>query len=138
MTTFLLMAQFTVLSLAAGALSMWLYKLCSPQQRLSDVVAELKDVQRQLITYDGEFAGAQPLILASLKLSLLRLAMVIIPSVLAAIPILGVLTWGLSGFHDFVRIAALDWGWANSAEVLFVLIATLSAIAVKVVFRVQC
>ncbi|MCA9029911.1 MAG: hypothetical protein KDA69_03525 [Planctomycetaceae bacterium] len=138
MSSPLLMVQLIVLSTATGALSMWLYKLCSYQERLKSTVAELSDVQSKMMSYDGEFEGAQALMRESLKLSFLRLALVVVPSLMAAAPIIAVLTWGLGGFHDVVQISALNWGWASASEVLFLIVASLSALAVKAVFRIQC
>ncbi len=133
-----LLIHLIILATASGALSMWMYKIFSPQERMTAVALQLKETQRRLLAYDGEFAGAQPLILESLKLSLLRLGMVLIPSLLAAAPILAVLTWGMAPYDRTGIPAPVGWEWLGSGEFAFLLLATVSAIAIKMIFRVKC
>jgi hypothetical protein len=133
----LLLIPLILLASVTGALSMWLYKVCSPQQRLAEVVVRIKETQRQLLAYDGEFAGAQPLILDSLKLSLQRLGMVLFPSAMAAAPVIAMLTRGM-GMFEGLHATGVEPAWYATTECLFLLVATVSAFVVKFVFRVQC
>lgn len=138
MSTAIAITQLVVLAAASGALSMWLYKLCSPQERLAEVVVRIKETQRRLMAYDGEFAGAQPLIVDNLKLSLQRLGMVLFPSAMAAAPILAVLTWGMAGYQGLTLSSINPQAWYATPEFLFLVVATLSALAVKFIFRIKC
>jgi hypothetical protein len=125
-----------VVGLGAGILSMWLYKVCSPQARLNDVVKQLKQSQARLASYDGDMSGAGVLMRATLKLSLQRLGLVLAPSLLAAAPMVAILA-----VLDHV---ALDWSeatlspdWLWTPQGVFLLAATVSALAAKILLHVK-
>ncbi|MFG0295934.1 MAG: hypothetical protein ACF8PG_08505, partial [Maioricimonas sp. JB045] len=118
-----------------GALSMWLYRLTSPQERLVQVVAQLKETQRQVAAYDGEFDGAWPLIRESLRLSFVRLGMVIGPTLAAGIPVIAAMMWIDATFPD-AQVLPFGPLWLQSAQAAFLIVVSLSALAVKAVFRI--
>lgn len=122
--------------LAAGVLSMWLYTVCSPQGRLSLVVAQLKESQAKLAGYDGNIGGAGALMQQTLKLSLQRLGLVLGPSLLAAAPMVALLA--------VLDHAQLDWfepsispAWLWTPQGVFLLLATVSAVVTKVVLKAK-
>ncbi|MGI8740838.1 MAG: hypothetical protein ACR2KU_14930 [Gammaproteobacteria bacterium] len=80
-------------ALVSAVISMGLYWLLSPQQRIADVKRRALEARRALDAYDGEFAGAWPRISEMLRLSLKQVGIVTMPAVLASLPILCVLVW---------------------------------------------
>ncbi len=77
-----------VWSALAGAVSMYLYQLLSPQHKLKAVQDEIGEAQKAMNDYDGELAGMWPLIGTTLSLSLKRVRMSLIPSLLAGLPMI--------------------------------------------------
>lgn len=78
---------------AAGALGMTVYRACSPQARLVAVRDELAAAQRDLLAYDGDFAGLWPRARRQLTLSLRQLALTLAPALLASVPVFFLLPW---------------------------------------------
>lgn len=79
--------------LVAAILSMALYAMLSPQQRLRRVREEAVEARRALDGYEGSFAGARPLIGAMFATSMKQLGLVLTPAVLASLPLLFMLVW---------------------------------------------
>ncbi|HEX7035799.1 MAG TPA: hypothetical protein VF210_08495 [Pseudomonadales bacterium] len=76
-----------------GAISMWLYGVLSPQERIARSKREQLEVRRRLDGFDGELAEAWPMIRRLLGLSLGHLGRVIGPALLAALPVILLLVW---------------------------------------------
>jgi hypothetical protein len=76
-----------------AVLSMGAYWLLSPQKRIARAKAEAIAARRALDAYDGEFAGAWPLIGRVLSPALRQLGLVTGPAVLASLPVLALLVW---------------------------------------------
>jgi hypothetical protein len=121
---------------AAGVLSMWLYKVCSPQARLSLVVDRLKQSQARLASYDGDLSGAGVLMRDTMKLSMQRLGLVLGPSLLAALPMVAMLAT-----LDHVRLAwfetTIGSSWLWTPQGVFLLTGTISAVVTKVVMKAK-
>lgn len=79
--------------LVAAALSMGLYWLLSPQEKLTDVRTRALKARQDLNAFDGEFAEAWPLMRSMLGLSLRQLGMTTLPAVLASLPVLALIVW---------------------------------------------
>ncbi len=79
--------------LVAAVLSMGLYWLLSPQEKLTDVRTRALAARKNLNAFDGEFADAWPLMRSMLGLSLRQLAMTTLPAVLASLPVLALIVW---------------------------------------------
>lgn len=79
--------------LIAAAFSMGAYFLLSPQRRIARAKADALDARRALDAYDGEFAGAWPLIRNVLKSALRQLGLVTWPAVISSLPVLALLVW---------------------------------------------
>ena len=87
---------------AAGALSMWLYRCISPQERIARSRQEQVDARRSLDQFDGEFSEAWPLIRRLLGLSLAHVGRVIGPAVVASLPVLCLLVWMSTAYgHEY-------------------------------------
>lgn len=77
----------------AALASIELYRLLSPQRRISRVAEELRESQAVLAGFDGEFREAVPLMGRVLKASGRRLALVFPAAIAASLPILALLVW---------------------------------------------
>ncbi|MGK9233828.1 hypothetical protein KXS07_20000 [Inquilinus limosus] len=83
-----------VLWAALGAiLSMELYRLLSPQRRITALKGELEDAKRRLSEHDGDLDGAWPLISRMLSLALRRVGAVFPATIAASLPLLAVIIW---------------------------------------------
>jgi len=79
--------------LVAAVLSMGLYWMFSPQDKLTDIKTRALAARRDLNAFDGDFAEAWPLMRSMLGLSLRQLAMTTRPAVLASLPVLALIVW---------------------------------------------
>lgn len=79
--------------LVSAALSMGLYWLLSPQDKLTDIKIRALAARRDLNAFDGEFSDAWPLMRSMLGLSFRQLAMTTLPAILASLPALAVIVW---------------------------------------------
>lgn len=84
--------------LAAGAVSMALYAILSPQQRLRRVREEAVEARRALDGFEGSLAEARPLMTAMFATAMKQLALVLTPAVLASLPLIFVLVWLYGAF----------------------------------------
>jgi hypothetical protein len=85
--------RIVVWGLVAAAVSMGLYAILSPQHRLRAVRERAAEARRALDRYEGSFAGARPLMGAMFATSLQQLALVLVPAVVASLPVLFLLVW---------------------------------------------
>lgn len=85
--------RLVVWALVASVLSMWLYKILSPQKKLVETEAAALAARRELNAYDGEFDGAWPLISRVFRTAGKRLWLALPPAVAASLPVLALLVW---------------------------------------------
>jgi hypothetical protein len=79
------------LGLVAGMTSMAIYHHFSPQEKIRQLKHRLNSVQRELASYDGDFAGAMALTKQNVGLSLRRLGLAVGPAVASGLPVLAFL-----------------------------------------------
>lgn len=84
--------------LVSGVLSMLLYAALSPQSKLSTVKAELQDARALLATADDSFDDLLQLVRRTLRLSFKHLGLVLLPAILASLPIISLLAWASNEF----------------------------------------
>jgi hypothetical protein len=96
--------RLVVWGLLAGALSMSLYALLSPQSRLQRVKEQALEARRALDLHDGSLAEARPLIRRAIGCSMKQLGLVFLPAVVASFPLLFLLVW-LHGSFTYVAPA---------------------------------
>lgn len=77
----------------AGCLSILLYGFLSPQRRITEAKAKALAARWALLAYDGDFAGAGPLMVASLKAALRQLGLVVPATLVSALPVVSLLFW---------------------------------------------
>lgn len=80
-------------ALAAAALSMWLYKLLSPQKKLAAAEAEALAARRELNDFDGELDDAWPMIARMFRAAGSRLWLALPPALVASLPIVALIVW---------------------------------------------
>lgn len=76
-----------------AAVSMGLYWLISPQEKIKRNAAKSIEARRALDAYEGDFAGAWPQIREMLRLSFKQIGIVTLPAVIASLPVLCLLVW---------------------------------------------
>ena len=78
----------------AGAGAMLLYGRLSPQERLEGIQRALADARARMHAYDGdEVKEIGKLVKASLGLSFKQIRLVLLPTLLAALPVLLAIAW---------------------------------------------
>ncbi|HEX5766400.1 MAG TPA: hypothetical protein VFY27_12585, partial [Woeseiaceae bacterium] len=85
-----------------GVVCLELYRVISPQERITRIKRDARSAQEELAAYDGEMEGAWPLMKSMLGLSLKRVGIVIPATLLAAYPVIALLVWMSSAYgHVF-------------------------------------
>lgn len=74
-------------------LAMEIYRLLSPQQRLTTLKQNFREAQRRLNAYDGPLDEAWPLITRPLVLALQRIGLVLPATLAASLPLLLIILW---------------------------------------------
>lgn len=120
----------------AAIVSMALYALLSPQNRLRRVREEALAARRALDLHDGSLAAARPLIVRMFATSMKQLALVFLPAIVASLPILFVLVWLSNAFsyvpfEDAGKVAARVAPPGYKAEVLQAGVESPSGLAVR-------
>lgn len=90
--------RIVVWGIVGGVVSMLIYRAISAQDRVARAKVELADARRELDSYDGEFAGAWPLMKRQLGLALAQVGRVGWPAVIASLPLLCLLVWASNAF----------------------------------------
>lgn len=80
-------------ALLGALLAMELYRLLSPQTRLTAIKQEFREAQKRLNAYDGPFDEAWPLILQPLRLAVRRIGLVLPATLAASLPLLLIILW---------------------------------------------
>jgi hypothetical protein len=83
----------------AALISMTIYRELTPQRRLAVIEVATLRIKRRLDRHEGELAEAMPIILRMLRLSLLRLRLVLLPALVGALPVICLFLWASSTFN---------------------------------------
>lgn len=90
-----------------AAVSMGLYWLISPQARIKRNEAKTLEARQALDAYEGDFAGAWPQMRRMLGLALKQVGIVVIPAVVASLPVLCMLVWMSTAYgYEYPRAGA--------------------------------
>jgi len=76
-----------------SVVTMLLYRLLSPQEKLARLRAETGESRRKLAEFDGELEGLWPLVGESLALSLRQIGTIFVPALIASLPVVSCLVW---------------------------------------------
>ncbi len=85
-------------ALLSSWLTMWVYRRFSNQEEMAALKPQVKAIQKELSSYDGEFAGLMPLIRENFRLSGRHILLALGPALLAGVPVLFVLVWVSNAF----------------------------------------
>lgn len=84
--------------IVAGAGSMGLYWLTSPQLKLERAKQAASAARRAMSAYDGDFDGIFPLMVRSLSASLRHLGLALGPALLGSLPVIFLMVWMSGSF----------------------------------------
>lgn len=94
--------------IAGGVVSMLIYRFISEQERVARAKTEIEQARRELDAYDGELAGAWPLMKRLLGLAVAQVGRVGWPAIVASLPLLCLLTWLSTAYgHRFPDSGAI-------------------------------
>ncbi len=100
-----------------AVLTMFLYRLISPQQRLTVLRTQAAAARQRIAAFDGELEGLWPLVSESLTLSFRQIGTILGPGLLASLPLVTCLVWLDSAFgyrtpdpEQPVRVEAMPAG----------------------------
>lgn len=85
--------RLVVWAAIAGAGTLLLYRLLSPQQAIAEAKQAARQARQRLQQFDGELDEARPLIAAQFRTAFRHLGLVLIPSLVAALPLIALLSW---------------------------------------------
>jgi uncharacterized membrane protein (DUF106 family) len=83
---------------AAGWLTMLVYRRLSNQEKIGLLKAEQKAQQKRIAEFDGEFSELMPLVRATLGTGFRQLGLALGPALLATVPVLFLVVWVASAF----------------------------------------
>ncbi|MES1947821.1 hypothetical protein C84B14_10742 [Salinisphaera sp. C84B14] len=120
-------ARLAIWAVFGAVLTMFLYKLCSPQAKIGQAKREAKAARQRLNAFDGDFADAGPLIKNQFTTAFKHVGMVVPGTLLAILPLLALLLWAETHYGHTLppsgvtpEIATVPDGvatsWSNGAE----------------------
>ena len=83
---------------AAGWLTMLVYRRLSNQEKIGSLKAEQKAQQKRIAEFDGEFSELMPLVRATLDTGFRQLGLALGPALLATVPVLFLVVWVAGAF----------------------------------------
>lgn len=95
-------ARIIVWAIAAGAASMGLYWLTSPQRKIEQAKSDSIEARKALSSYDGDFDGILPLAARSLTTSFRHFGLALGPALLGSLPVIFMMAW-MSGNFGYQR-----------------------------------
>lgn len=119
--------RLIIWGVAAGAGSMGLYWLTSPQKKLEQAKQDANAARQAMSSYDGEFDGIFPLMVRSLSTSMRHFGLALGPALLGSLPVLFLMVW-MSGSYGYrmpepgsgVAVAAIEQSaplaWTDGTE----------------------
>lgn len=91
-------ARLVFWSLLAAASTMALYWWLSPQAKIGESKRRLQQAKAALDRYEGDIAGARPLMREMLRQALRQIGLVLGPTLAAGLPVLCILVWASTSF----------------------------------------
>jgi uncharacterized membrane protein (DUF106 family) len=120
-----------------GAITMGIYGLISPQEKIGEAAKRSNDARREMRQYDGtDMSVVWELSRKSLKLSLRQFGLVLLPTLIAAIPVLVVIT-GLETVYLDTLMIPFGPEWFQSWYTVLLIGLSIGAVVVKVVFKIH-
>jgi hypothetical protein len=91
-------ARIVFWAVIMAVISMALYRLVSPQEKLARIKVDASRVRREVATFDGDFEQLSPLVRRSLSLSMQQIGLSLLPGLVASLPLLACVIWLYSAF----------------------------------------
>lgn len=104
--------------LIAAALSMGLYWLLSPQERIARAKAEATAARRALDGFDGDFRQAGPLMRRAIGSAVGQLGLVAWPALVGSLPVLALLAWLSTAYGHTLPATRADVAASASSQPL--------------------
>ena len=107
--------RLVIWGIAAGAGSMGLYWLTSPQKKLEQAKQDANAARKAMSSYDGDLDGIFPLMARSLSTSVRHFGLALGPALLGSLPVIFLMVW-MSGSYGYrlpepgtdVTVASVD------------------------------
>ncbi len=123
--------------LVAGAATMLLFKRLSPQEELKALKVDAARARKKMQSYDGDdFSVMWGLTKKSLAAQFTQLRVMFVPTMISALPII-VLMAVFETLLEGVTVLAVGPDWLHSWHAPFLVALTISAVAVKIAFRIE-
>ncbi len=98
-------ARLVLWAVLAGAASMGLYWLASPQGKLQQAKLDVAEARKALAAYDGPLKGVWPVMGRSLSTSFRHLGLALGPAIVGSLPVLVLMGW-MAGHYGYELPAA--------------------------------
>lgn len=119
--------------LSAG-ISMGIYALLSPQQRMLAMKQQQKESRRALLAHEGDFGELNTLIRQDLGLSLRLIGLAIVPFLLSMLPLFFIVVPLLDIYT--APLVNFGPGWMQSFEFWYIGALVIASLAIKIIFRI--
>lgn len=120
-----------------GAITMGIYGLISPQEKIGEAAEKSAAARREMAGYDGtDMSIVWELSQKSLKAALRQFALVLLPTLVAAIPVLLVIM-GLEAVYTDTLMVPFGPEWFQSWHTILLVGMSIGAVVVKVVFKIH-
>jgi uncharacterized membrane protein (DUF106 family) len=125
--------------LIVGVVAMLIYWRLSPQKKLGELKKQISESQRALRAYDGtDVREILRLSRQTIAPAFKQLAFVLGPTIVAAIPVIGVITWLESGWsHRASELLSFGPGWVRTWHAPFFTALTIAALGMKFGFKIR-
>jgi uncharacterized membrane protein (DUF106 family) len=123
-----------------AVLVMWLYRAVSPQQKITEMLREMKPLQQQMLSLQASPEEAGAATRQYLRLSLQRIGMTLVPVLLSSLPALGV--WAaLAAFYQqpdvSPQVLVLTPLWLGHWLSVYIFFSLLFSLALKIGLRIK-
>ena len=129
----LVVAVWSVLS---AAVSMLLYKRLSPQQKIAELTITIKNLQRQLLASDASPQELSGVMKRYISLSFSKVVVVLLPSLVSALPFLLVIP-GLERSFSQMDIIHFGFDWMRQWITGVVFFALTTSLLLKYMFNIH-
>ncbi|TNE65675.1 MAG: hypothetical protein EP335_05200 [Alphaproteobacteria bacterium] len=129
-------ARLALWALMASVLTMEIYRLTSPQERIAALKLKFNFAKAQLDAFDGDFEDAWPLMRRMLGAAFGRVAIVLPGTLVAALPLLLLIVW-IDTAYAHADVLGFGPLWLRGWETSFIVFMTILALGYKHIRRIQ-
>ncbi len=118
-----------------AVVSMGIYVLVAPQEKLRSLKAEQKENKAKLKAYDGDFEGMSALLKKDVAYSLKLVVISIVPFIVSLAPAV-LLMYGLDILYAQTEFPTVGAEWTGTYEFWFLLSAIVVSLFIKIKFKI--